>query len=80
MTTTFNSYNTVPNKYDLIVGELAFIPAKDVIKIKRDGVQYDLIISGNPVNRQVLYTASHGKLTFATPHGSGAKVYVLYQH
>jgi hypothetical protein len=80
VTITYNSYNTVAGSYSIVISELAFIPAADIIKIKREGFQYDLITSGTPVNRQVLYTAKSGKLTFDTPHGINAKVYVLYQH
>lgn len=80
MTTTFNSYNTVTGLSEIVISELAYLPVRDLIKVKREGIGYDIISSGTPTNRQVLYEAHTGKLTFDTPHPPSAKVYVLYQH
>lgn len=62
----------------------------DVLKVKREGLGFDIILTGVPGNRQVTYTSTSGKLKFLNPFdgtgpavgpvGSGSeKVYVLYK-
>lgn len=56
-------------------------------KVKREGIGYDIILTGTPGSRQVLYEAPAGKITFLNPFivdSSGAvdiseKIYVLYR-
>jgi hypothetical protein len=73
------TYNTVAGQTTVTSGTLAYLSTKHIIKVKREGIGYDIIASGVPGNRQVLHTPSTGTLTFDTPHSPGAKVYVLYQ-
>jgi hypothetical protein len=80
LTTTVATYNTTAGLTTVISGDLAYLRPQDIIKVKREGVLYDKIITGTPTERQFLYTSAQGKLTFGTAHGTGAKVYVLYQH
>ncbi len=60
----------------------------DVLKVKREGMGYDIVITGSPGNRQVLYETMAGKITFLNPFIEGGpgfpsdvqeKVYVLYK-
>jgi hypothetical protein len=80
LTTTVATYNTTAGLTTVISGDLAYLPVADVLKVTREGTSYDIIASGTPSSRQVLYSSSHGKLTFGTAHALNAKVCVLYQH
>lgn len=55
------TYNTVKDSFVLTVPELAF---RDIKSVKREGLGFDIVRTGTPVNRQVLYTASGGLFTF----------------
>ena len=75
-------YGTVGNTY-LNSFELANVTP---LKVKRQGLGYDIILTGSPVGRQVLYTAWEGKLTFVNILEAGATdatpsepIYVLYK-
>ncbi len=52
------------NMVDLEAPELSYITP---IKVKRKGKAFDIIYSGTPGNRQVLYTPAEGKFTFLIP-------------
>lgn len=74
------TYGTTPGRTEVTSGDLAYLFTGFLVEVKREGVLYDIIYSGTPTNRQVLYTRKEGKLTFGTPHPSGASVFVIYQH
>lgn len=57
------SYRTVAGQYTLYVPTLAF---RELVSVKRGGIGHDIITTGTPGNRQVLYTASDGGFAFNT--------------
>jgi len=75
-TTIFSS----PGATVLNDGRLAFI---DIFKVKRQGISYDIILTGTPTGRQVLYE-NIGRLTFELPFDydvdgiRGEPIYVLF--
>ncbi len=85
MSLTTKTYWPLPGSYTISDGSIAYVK---LLKVKREGTSYDIIRAGTPTNRQVLYTASSGSLTFSVAFNgdsSGAtdvteKVYVLYDN
>lgn len=85
MSLTTKTYGPLPGSYTITDAAISYTT---IYKVKREGTSYDIIISGTPTDRQVLYTASAGSLTFKvafTGDSSGAtdvteKVYVLYNN
>lgn len=81
------TYNTVKDSFILTVPELAF---RDIKSVKREGLGFDIVRTGTPANRQVLYTASGGLFTFENAftgvvidHGTwdeivGEKVFIIW--
>lgn len=79
------TFNGTPGMYTVNNSALAY---STMLKVKREGMSYNIIISGTPASNEVLYTASSGTLTFQFAFSgsiSGAsdtpleKVYVLYK-
>lgn len=53
---------------------------KRPLAVFNDGVEFSQIIfTGLPVDKEVLYTASTGSIQFARPIGAGVEVAVIYQ-
>lgn len=63
--------------------ESALLENKDILEVVKDGLgQAKIILSGTPVNKEVLYTPSVGglgRLEFAVPFDPGEEGYVLFQ-
>lgn len=81
------TFNCTPGSYSVSHSSLSY---STMLKVKREGMNYNIIVSGTPSSNQVLYTASSGTLTFSFPFvGIGVslgsvdtnieKVYVLYK-
>lgn len=51
----------------------------DMICVKVEGLEYDIIYSGTPLNRQALYRRSTGAILFDKDLGTKS-VFVIYQH
>ena len=79
------TYNGFPGSFTISNGEISYVR---MLKVKREGMSYDIIVSGTPTSRQVLYTSYSGTLTFSIAFNgdsSGAtditeKIYVLYDN
>lgn len=78
-------YNAPGGQYSITDPVLSYT---SVLKVKREGLGYDIIITGAAGNRQVLYETSAGRITFLIPFNEGGpgfptdlqeKVYVLYK-
>lgn len=53
---------------------------KRVVLVSKDGVSFsEILTSGTPTNKQVLYNSSTGTLTFAIPFEPNEKGFALYQ-
>lgn len=62
--TSSGVFFTIKGDTVLSAPELAFVTP---LKVKRQGLVYDIIFSGTPGNRQVLYNAGAGTFTFEIP-------------
>lgn len=78
-------YNGPGGQYSITDPILSYT---DVFKVKREGQGFDIIITGTPTSRQVLYDTTAGQITFLNPFNEGGpgfpsdvieKVYVLYK-
>jgi hypothetical protein len=58
------TYNSVSGSTYVQAGELRFVIP---LKVCREGIQYDVVTTGNPGNRQVGYNSSNGRFTFLNP-------------
>lgn len=74
-----------PGSYTVNNSALSY---SNVLKVKREGIGYNIIRSGTPASNEVLFTASSGTLTFQFSFSgsiSGAfdtpleNVYILYK-
>lgn len=84
--TTWAKYFGVAGQYSISVPALLYVT---VLKVKRQGLGFDILNSGTPGNRQVVYDAAAGSLTFNTafidaadptaPVDNVEGVYVLYK-
>lgn len=80
-------YYTTIGATSLEDGIFAFVTP---LKVKRGGLSFDIILSGTPTGRQVLYEATLGRFTFlnefleADYHPfikfPGEPIYVLYKN
>jgi len=72
--------------FDAITGLNYFIhyvlAYRMLLKVKLNGTGFDIILSGTPVNRQVLYISNLGQLQFpaAIKFAPGTTIYVLYRN
>lgn len=79
------TYSPMPGTYTVTDGGISY---SRILKVKREGTGYNVIISGTPSNGQVLYTSATGTLTFniafnGDPTGASdltEKIYVLYDN
>lgn len=62
MGATANIIYGMPGNTSVVHSSIANV---SMLKVKRQGLGYDIIVSGSPGNRQVKYDSSAGKLTFA---------------
>lgn len=84
--TTHEIYYGLAGQYSLSTAELLYVT---VLKVKRQGFGYDIITSGSPGNRQVVYDQAAGSLTFnnefiaaadeSLPVDNVEPVYVLFK-
>lgn len=51
----------------------------DLIAVKVEGTEYDIIYEGTPTSRQARYDETLGALFFVAPINPNAKVFVIYQ-
>ena len=52
---------------------------KEIVGAEKDGVGYKLILSGTPVNKEVLYNSISGNVTFSNPFQQGEIGFLQYQ-
>jgi len=62
--TTSGIFYTLAGDTALYVPELSFVTP---LKVKRQGMVYNIIFSGTPGNLEVLYSAAEGSFTFEIP-------------
>jgi hypothetical protein len=58
------TYNTTLGSVEFIHPEITFV---NLLKVKKAGKSYDIIYSGSPTDKQVLYNSSGGSLLFLIP-------------
>ncbi len=71
-------------EYTAIGGEVSFTNAalvgKDVLEVVTDGLgNCKLILSGTPINKEALFDAATGTITWGIPQEPNQESYVLYQ-
>ena len=71
---TFITLYPSPGATEIISPVLTFT---NVLKVKRNGNNYDIIYSGTPTGRQVLFNTSAGSLLFNIPF-EDETIYALY--
>lgn len=81
---TTKTYTGYPGSYTINASEISYVR---MLKVKREGMSYDIIISGTPASNQVLYTSSSGTLTFSISFNGDLgtdlnreQIYVLYDN
>ena len=72
-----------------VLTDYSLVNLDALLNVEREGIQYNIIYSGTPTSRQVVYDRAAGSLTFLvdfTYYAGGAvdipaeKIYVLYRN
>lgn len=70
-------------KYTATGGESGFIANdlrfKTIISVHKDGVLFEVILTGSPTGKKVLYNSLTGQFTFPGPLEAGEYVQIFYQ-
>jgi hypothetical protein len=72
------TYNSIPGSVTFTEPALAY---SNILKVKRSGIGYDIVRTGTPGNRQVVYYETTGSFLFLNKfeleNGLGEPIYFL---